>query len=230
MGTLKNIFIADAVSNCIPVWSTLTNGCQLLYKLIHKVDATAIPVIAPKAKLSTDLKIYILSKGQLRNWLSAIAMIPILGNIVSLIINIGIYCRGENPDGFLLHNCYSSIGYQENSAQKRELFRLALENRHLDHEDVIKHPNFLLQASRQLDRVQFKQLLNYPFPNNQSWPAAKLTLILDQTRSTFTREAIIQYLKDNKIGEKGWDDEANGHMIKHIVEVLVSDTDATYIK
>ncbi len=240
MKTLENIFIADAVSNCIPVWSTLTNGCQLLYKLIHKVDAAAAPVIAPKAKLSTDLKIYILSKSQLKNWLSAIAMIPILGNIVSFVMIAKTYCdfkksKNVTPTEKTLKTLISAISYNENLAQNSEIFRLILENRYLDHEGVSKSPNLLEYASRRLDLVQFSQLLNFPFLTGDTWSSKSLIGALqnlpvylitenDLKSQTDMKKSVLEYWSKH-IQSHSWSVEE----ILHVVKDMPNNEDPDYI-
>ncbi len=74
----KQVQIVDAICDCTPGLSTLTNGAQLLYQLTHRVHDAA-SVITPG--LQTEIKIHVLNKERLR---LCVGMIPLLGNIYNL--------------------------------------------------------------------------------------------------------------------------------------------------
>ncbi len=78
VGFQKIIRITDAVLDCVPIVSTLSNAAQLLYQSACKVD-TLNPV-APGLK--TSLQIYVLSKSK---WSCYIGLVPVLGNILNLV-------------------------------------------------------------------------------------------------------------------------------------------------
>lgn len=78
----KVIKVVDAVCDCLPVVSTITNGAQLIYKLARKVDAAANPV---NTTWKDDLKIHFINKDKHD---CLIAMIPVIGNITSFIFFI----------------------------------------------------------------------------------------------------------------------------------------------
>jgi len=78
MNTLKFIKVVDNICDCIPLVSTLTNGAQLLYMLVHKVDAVANPV---KTSRVDDIKIHVLTKFKSDNLRG---MVPIFGNMYRL--------------------------------------------------------------------------------------------------------------------------------------------------
>ncbi|NGX54558.1 MAG: hypothetical protein KR126chlam2_00171 [Chlamydiae bacterium] len=109
--TLRTIQRIDAVCDCIPVISTLTNGAQLLYKLVRKVDRAANPVAQG---WKSDLKIHMISKPA---WECGLCMIPFAGNLASLIARIG---QGMN-DHLMGAVCRSNT----------EVVKLALANGHL---------------------------------------------------------------------------------------------------
>lgn len=71
----KIISGVDAVLDCIPIISTLTNGAQILYKQAYKVDAVVHPV---DAGFKGALKLHVLSKDLSK---CKIGLIPIFGNL-----------------------------------------------------------------------------------------------------------------------------------------------------
>ncbi len=115
--TLRTIQRIDAVLDCIPVVSTLTNGAQLLYKAARKVDATANP-IAPGRSWKTDLKIHVISKPSGE---CGFCMIPFVGNIDGL-ANLIMRIMEGLKDHLISVVCRSNT----------EVVKLAIANGHLD--------------------------------------------------------------------------------------------------
>lgn len=76
----KNIAAIDAVCDCIPIVSTITNGLQLLYKLAYKIDAAANPL---KIMGAHPIEIHMVTKSNLDCFWG---MIPIVGNIVNIVM------------------------------------------------------------------------------------------------------------------------------------------------
>ena len=78
MVDVRNIIqISDAILDCIPFLSTLSNGIELLWKLARKVDATANPV---NPSWKNDIKLHLISKSKIE---CLTGMIPIFDDIVS---------------------------------------------------------------------------------------------------------------------------------------------------
>src|SRR5271154_2714689 len=75
----KIIKVVDAICDCVPVVSSITNGTQLLYKLARKTDTTANPV---KTTWKDDIKIHVICKDKFH---CKIGMIPIIGNLATLV-------------------------------------------------------------------------------------------------------------------------------------------------
>ena len=91
VGFEKIVKSADAVLNCIPIVSTVSNAAQAMYKSANRVD-TLNPV-APGLK--TSIKIHVLSKNNSDYFFAAI---PILGNLRALGELIGFILNGFTDD------------------------------------------------------------------------------------------------------------------------------------
>jgi hypothetical protein len=81
----KIVKVADAICDCVPVVSTITNGLQLIYKTVRKVDGAANPHHAGRAE---DIKIHVLSKTKISSY---IGLLPVIGNVcrlLALLVNL----------------------------------------------------------------------------------------------------------------------------------------------
>lgn len=76
MRFIKGLDLADKITDCIPIVSSVKNIGILLYQLAHKVDRTANPVNTSRW---TDLKIHVLSKGWDHTWMP---IVPFFGNFI----------------------------------------------------------------------------------------------------------------------------------------------------
>lgn len=79
---IKALDVADKITDCIPVISTIKNAGVLIYRLAHRVDSVANPV---NSSWKDDLKIHYLSKDLL---ITCLSMIPFLGNFGAFIGHI----------------------------------------------------------------------------------------------------------------------------------------------
>lgn len=75
----KIVKIVDAICDCTPGLSIITNAAKLVYKLAHKVNHAANPT---KPHWSDDIKIHVLSKSKFD---CIVGLIPFFGNLVNLV-------------------------------------------------------------------------------------------------------------------------------------------------
>jgi hypothetical protein len=150
----KIVKVSDAVLDCIPIASTLSNAAQALYKLAHKVDA--LNPVAPGLK--TSLKIHVLSKTNLSCFVGAI---PILGNLLKLV-------------GLVLH---AICGFRDDlmdavSQNNGEIVHLSLCNGALDSPERAR--DALRLATARSDYAILKQILD-----RGDWSAESLMYALN---------------------------------------------------
>lgn len=151
----------DKVLDCIPVISTVTNSGILLYQLIHKVNKTANPV---KTSWKDDIKIHLLSKD---SFFAGIFMIPVLGNITTLIIH-----HFDNfPDYLDDAITGSSWGIKKHSYEVAAL-------------DLARHPNrqehqlihYLQHAANEGNEEIVRLILD----SNKNWSSSAIRTVLSR--------------------------------------------------
>ena len=151
----KIVKVTDAVLDCIPIVSSITNAAHLIYKLAHKVDASN--PVAPGLK--TSIKIHSLSKSNIDCF---IGLLPVLGNIVKLVeLVAGAICGFSRDDldlAIILHN--------------EEIIHLCLGNNALD--DQGRADEALGQAAYSSSNEVFRQILNH----RKDWSAKSLVRAL----------------------------------------------------
>jgi hypothetical protein len=157
----KSIIIGDAVLDCVPAVSTLSNAAEALYKLAHKVD-TQNPV-TPGWK--TSIKIHVLSKSYTSCFIGAI---PILGNLCKL-VELVYKCIYGFDDHLI--NAFAS--------NNEEMIRLSLGN-DLDDKIFTKIFNSQKNWSKESLRTTLKacMLLRDTSPISDARYAFKITHIL----------------------------------------------------
>lgn len=145
--------VGDAVLDCLPIVSSITNAAHGFYKLVHEVDA--LSPVAPGLK--TSLKIHSLSKDNID---CVVGFIPIIGNIIKLLELVvrAIYCFEEKPWGF----CDTTTDDDLLTAvcrNNKEIVHLCLGNGALD--DPNRAHKMLGQAAFSSDNGVFRQVFNH---------------------------------------------------------------------
>ncbi len=158
VGFEKIVKSADAVLNCIPIVSTVSNAAQAMYKSANRVD-TLNPV-APGLK--TSIKIHVLSKNNSDYFFAAI---PILGNLRALGELIGFILNGFTDD-LMRAVCLNNA----------EVVHLCLGNNPLNDPD--RADRILRQAAFCSSNEVFRKVLNH----RDDWSAKNLVNALKGPR------------------------------------------------
>lgn len=155
VGFQKIVQVTDAVLDCVPIASTLSNAAQLIYQSAYKVD-THNPV-APGLK--TSLQIHVLSKSQ---WSCYAGLVPVLGNILNL-VKLVAYARRDFEEDYF---------FQAVSANNEEIVHLSLWNGELN--DLERAEKILNISAHKSHTELFKKILNH----RNDWDSSSLLQIL----------------------------------------------------
>lgn len=171
----KTLYVADAICDCIPLVSTVTNVSEALYKLAHRVDAVS-PVTPGRA---TSLKIHVLHKDLLD---CCVGAIPLFGNVVRLLQLVIRALRGST----ICDPLHAAI-----VRDNQELLHLSLGNRALTPEEAgamlsiasaYPNPETVRKILRHSDDFTAEVLILNLNPQQRAdaSTAAKATAILDR--------------------------------------------------
>lgn len=163
----KIVKVTDAVLDCIPIVSSITNAAHAIYKLAHKVDA--LSPVAPGLK--TSIKIHSLSKD---NFDCFVGFVPILGNIFKLIEFVlrAIHRFDYTPGGILGLTRDDDL-ITAVCRNNREIVHLCLGNNALNTPD--RADDILRQAAHSSNNDVFRQVFNH----RDDWNAKSLINALE---------------------------------------------------
>lgn len=149
----KIVKVTDAVFDCIPIVSSITNAAHAIYKLAHKVDA--LSPVAPGLK--TSIKIHSLSKG---NFDCFVGFVPILGNICKLVeLVLRAILRFDYTPGGILGPTLDDDLLTAVVRNNKEIVHLCLGNNALDDPD--RADRILGQSAHSSNNETFRQVLNH---------------------------------------------------------------------
>jgi hypothetical protein len=158
----KIVKVTDAVLDCIPIVSSLTNAAHAIYKLAHKVDA--LSPVAPGLK--TSIKIHSLSKD---NFDCFVGFVPILGNIFKLVeLVLRAILRFDYTPGGILGPTRDDDLLTAVGRNNKEIVHLCLGNNALDDPD--RADSILRQAAYCSSNEVFRQVFNH----RNDWNAKRL--------------------------------------------------------
>lgn len=163
----KIVKVTDAVLDCIPIVSSITNAAHVMYRVAHKVDA--LNPVAPGLK--TSIKIHSLSKDNFNCFLS---FIPVLGNLYKLweLVLRTIHCFDYMPCGNLspTHDDDLITAVVRNN---QEIVHLCLGNRALNDPD--RAHRVLESAAYHSSNEVFRKVFNH----RADWSAESLITALE---------------------------------------------------
>lgn len=158
----KIVKVTDAVLDCIPLVSSITNAAHVIYRLAHKVDALS-PVVPG---LKTSIKIHSLSKD---NFDCFVGFIPFLGNIFKLVEFV---LRAIHRFNYIPRGIFGPISDDDLLTavvrNNKEIVHLCLGNNALN--DPGRADSVLRQAANCSSNEVFRQLFNH----QNNWNAKSL--------------------------------------------------------
>lgn len=170
---IKPIATIDAITDCLPIVSTLKNCSILLYQICHKVNKA---MNFDNLSWQDDIKIHVLSKNTL---LAGISTLPVLGNIAIFIYHV------RSAIARRYWHEMRTPGYLE-GALKAETYSLKKHGHEVISLYLARNPKLLnekFQALCDAAREGKTEPFNLLFKTKEKWDTAQIIRLLKACRN-----------------------------------------------